>query len=68
MKRDTVLLPLRLPCLTDKSAAQLVELLQQLIAAFEHHYGAQIHRYHRQQRDLHQARKSQPSSPNDPPF
>jgi hypothetical protein len=68
MKRQTVLLPLRLPRLTDKGAAQLVELLQELITGIEHHYSAQIHRYHRRQRQLHQAQPSQPLAPDDPPF
>lgn len=68
LKRETVILPLRLPCLTDKGAAQLVELLRELLTSIEHHYGAQIHRYRRRQQDLHQIRKSHSSTPGDPPF
>jgi hypothetical protein len=68
MKRETLILPLNLPCLTDKAAVQLVDVLHELMTGIEHHYAAQIDRYHRRQRELHHARQSQPSTPDDPPF
>ncbi len=68
MKRETLILPLDLPCLTDKAAAQLVDVLHELVTGIEHHYAAQIDRYHRRQRELQQIRQSQPSTPDDPPF
>jgi len=67
-KRETVLLPLALPRLTDKGAVELVVLLQELVGAIAHHYRAQIDRYHRRQRELHRARQSPPATPDDPPF
>jgi len=68
MKRQTLLLPLNLPCLTDKAAAQFVELLHQLVTGIEHHYAAQIDRYHQRERELRLARQPQPSASDDPPF
>jgi len=71
MKRHTVILPLRLPRLTDKTAAQLVELLHELIEGIEHHYAQQVHRYHNRQREIRQDRRyrqSPLSTPTDPPF
>ena len=37
MKRHTVILPFLLPRLTDKAAAQFIDLLHQLIGGIEHH-------------------------------
>ena len=68
MKRQTLLLPLALPCLTDKAAAQVVELLHQLVAGIEHHYAAQIDRYQRRERERRFARQVQPSMSDDSPF
>ena len=68
MKRQTVILPFSLPHLTDKAAAQLVDLLHELIEGIEHHYAAQIHRYRTRQREIHQLRQSPPSTLTDPPF
>jgi hypothetical protein len=68
MKRHTVILPFVLPRLTDKAAAQLVELLHELIAGIEHHYAAQVHRYHKHQREIRYDRQSPPSRLTDPPF
>ena len=68
MKRETVILPFSLPRLTDKAAAQLVDLLHQLIDGIEHHYAAQIHRYHKQQANLRYRRASHTANPTDPPF
>ena len=68
MKRQTVILPFSLPHLTDKAAAQLVDLLHELIDGIEHHYTVQIYRYRRRQRETHLERHSPPSTPTDPPF
>jgi hypothetical protein len=68
MKRHSVILPFVLPRLTDKAAAQLVELLHELLAGIEHHYAAQAHRYHQRQRELRQPPQSPSSRPTDPPF
>ena len=68
MKRHTVILPFLLPRLSDKAASQFLELLHELIAGIEHHYAAQVHRYHKRQREIQQDRRSPPSTPTDPPF
>jgi hypothetical protein len=68
MKRETLILPLDLPCLTDKSAAQLVDVLHELVTGIEHHYAAQIDRYHRRERERRRARQPAPSTPADLPF
>lgn len=67
MKRETLILPLILPCLTDKGAAQLIEVLHELVTGIEHHHAA-LERYHRHQRELRYARQSPPATPDDPPF
>ena len=54
MKRHTVILPFRLPRLTDKAAAQFIALLHELIGAIEQHYATQVHRYHKRQQKNHQ--------------
>jgi hypothetical protein len=68
MKRHPVILPFLLPRLSDKAAAQLVELLNVLLAGIEHHYAEQVHRHHRRQRQIRQDRQSPPSNLSDPPF
>jgi len=71
MKRHTVILPFLLPHLTDKAAAQFIELLHELIGGIEHHYAEQVHRYHKRQRETRQNRlwgRSPLSTPTDPPF
>jgi hypothetical protein len=68
MKRHTVILPLLLPRLSDQAAAQLVELLNALLAGIEHHYAEQVHRYHQRQRQIRCDRQSPPSTLSDPPF
>lgn len=47
MKHSTVLLPVLLPQLSDQTATQVVDLLQQLLAIIQHHYAPQLER-HRQ--------------------
>jgi len=68
MKRRTVVLPFLLPRLSDHAAAQLVELLHALIAAIEHHYAEQAHRYHKRQSNRRLDRQSPPADFSDPPF
>ena len=68
MKRHSVLLPFVLPRLTDKAAAQLVELLHELLAGIEHHYAEQVHHYRKRQQEIRYHRQSPPSTPTDPPF
>ena len=68
MKHHTVILPFVLPRLTDKTAAQLVELLHALLAGIEHHYAEQVHRYHKRQQEIRQDRQSPSSNFSDPPF
>jgi hypothetical protein len=71
MKRHTVILPFLLPRLTDKAAVQFIELLHELIGGIEHHYAAQVHRYHQRQQEVRQNRlwgRSPLSTPTDPPF
>jgi hypothetical protein len=69
VKRVTVIVPLLLPLLSDKAAAQLIEVLRALVDAVEHHYAAQIQRYRKRQRDIQLDRSRCASiSPLDPPF
>lgn len=68
MKRHTVILPFLLPRLTDKAAAQLIELLHVILAGIEHHYAAQVHRYHQRQRKIRYDRLPPPSRLTNPPF
>jgi len=68
MKRHTVILPFLLPRLTDKAAAQLVELLHALLAGIAHHYAEQVHRYHKRQRNIRLDRQPPTSDRSDTPF
>ena len=71
MKRHTVILPFLLPRLTDKAASQFIELLHGLLAGIEHHYAAQVHRYHQRRHEIRQDRlyrRYPRSTPTDPPF
>jgi len=68
MKRHTVILPFLLPRLTDKAAAQFIELLRELIGGIEHHYATQVHRYHKRQQEIRYHQHSLSSQFNDPPF
>jgi hypothetical protein len=60
MKRHTVVLPLLLPRLSDRAAAQLIDLLHALLAAVEHHYAEQAWRYNKRRCPL--------TTTDDPPF
>lgn len=69
MKRETLILPLTLPRLTDKGAVQLIELLHELVGALEHHYAPQIDRYRRRERERRYTRQAPASTtPDDLPF
>jgi len=68
MKRQTVILPLSLPRLTDKSAAQFIELLHEFVMTIEHHYSKQAHRHRKHQQEIQYRRKSPPSPFTDPLF
>ncbi len=48
-RRSTLLI--ELPPLSDKSASELLDLLNQLFAGLDNHYYAQIARYHQRQRE-----------------
>ncbi|HET6829540.1 MAG TPA: hypothetical protein VFH35_12710 [Ramlibacter sp.] len=50
-RRAFITLPLCLPRLSDRAAAQLLDILEQLHGGVRHHYGHQAWRWHtRQQR------------------
>lgn len=71
MKRHTVVLPLLLPRLSDRAAAQLIDLLHALLAAVEHHYAEQAWRYHKRQQQVRQDRlyrRCPLTTTDDPPF
>ncbi len=71
MKRYTVILPLLLPHLSDKAAAQLLDVLHAILAGVEHHYAGQAQCYHQRQQQIRQDRlyrRSPRSTPTDPPF
>ena len=68
MKRHTVILPFLLPRLSDQAAAQLVALLNALLAGIEHHYAEQVHRYHRRRGEIRHYPAASPSNPKASPF
>ena len=69
MKRQTLIVPLNLPCLTDKAAVQLLDVLHELLTTIEFHYATQVHRHHQRERQkLRNAQQSHSSTPDDPPF
>jgi hypothetical protein len=68
MKTHTVILPFLLPRLSDAAAAQLITLLQQLLASIEHHYAPQIARYQRRQHYRHLSQPPPLTLFDDQPF
>lgn len=50
MKRAFVTMPMLLPRLSDKAAAQLLDVLALLHDCMVHHYGSQAQRWHDRQR------------------
>jgi hypothetical protein len=49
-RRSTVLMPMLLPRVSDQAAAQLLDILEQLLECARHHYAPQIERWQRRQR------------------
>ena len=68
MKRAFILMPMLLPRISDRAAAQLLDILEQLLECVRHHYGPQIQRWHRSQCRAHPPRKISPSLFDDVPF
>ena len=68
MKHRTVILPFILPHLSDKAAAQFIELLHQLLANIEHHYAQQAHRHSKHQQEIQNRHKSPPLQSTDALF
>jgi hypothetical protein len=71
VKRTTVIVPLLLPRLSDKAAAQLIEVLRAMLDAIEHHYAVQILRYRKREHECNpqpQCARSTSPSPLEPPF
>ena len=58
--------PLRIapPPLSDQAAVDLLEILHDLVAGFESHYFAQIHRFY-DQRSAHNLYRPEPPPPTD---
>lgn len=69
MKRVFILMPLMLPRISDRAAAELLEILEQLLACVRHHYEPQILRWQRRQRHA-DLRMHTPATPlfGDEPF
>jgi hypothetical protein len=58
MKRVFLTIPMLWPRLSDKAAAQLLDVLSQLFDSVQHHYGPQARRWQRQR-----CRPHKPASP-----
>ena len=67
-KRQLAILPFDLPRLSDKAAAQLIEVLHQIVQGIEYHYADQAHRYRKRQQQIAYPRHTPASNPTDPPF
>ena len=65
-RRSTLLI--ELPPLSDQSASELLELLQQLFAGLDSHYYAQAARYDQRKREEHEPCQRDPLDPSDQPF
>jgi hypothetical protein len=68
MDRESVLLPVELPQLSDEAAVQFIDLLQELLISFENHYYAQIARHHQHEREMVDERQAHLFDTSDPPF
>ena len=62
------LMPTDLPPLSDSSAVEILDFLHELTFRFEAHYGAQIHRFHDQQRDIRINPPGAPRPDEEEPF
>jgi hypothetical protein len=67
-KRQIAILPFDLPRLSDKAAAQLIDVLHQIVQGIEYHYAEQAHRYRKRQQEIAYTRHAPASNPTDPPF
>lgn len=68
MKRAFTLMPMMLPRISDRAAAQLLDILEQLLECVRHHYGPQIRRWHRSQCRSNRPHMTSPSLFDDVPF
>ena len=62
------LMPTQLPPLSDSSAVEILDFLHELLFRFEAHYGAQIHRFYDQQRDMRTNPPVAPRPDEEEPF
>ena len=68
LQRQFSLLPFNLPRLSDKQAAQLLEVIHQFVEGITHHYADQAYRYKKRWREIEYNRQSGPSDSDDQPF
>ncbi len=68
MKPQTLIVPLNLPRLSERGAAQLIALLHELVAAVEYYYAAQSNRDRRPRREGRPSWQLLPETPDEPPF
>jgi hypothetical protein len=67
-KRQFAILPFDLPRLSDKAAAQLLDVLHQILEGIEYHYADQAHHHRKRQHESADTRHAPTSNPTDPPF
>jgi hypothetical protein len=67
-KRQFAILPFDLPRLNDKAAAQLLDVLHQILEGIDYHYADQAQRYRKRQQDIAYTQHAPTSNPTDPPF
>ncbi|MCI0353671.1 MAG: hypothetical protein L0099_01340 [Acidobacteria bacterium] len=67
-KRQLAILPFDLPHLSDKAAAQLIDVLHQIVQSIEYHYADEAHRYRQRQQEIAATLHAPASNPTDPPF
>jgi hypothetical protein len=67
-RRQFAILPFDLPHLSDKAAAQLLDVLHQIVEGIEYHYAEQAQRYRQRQQDIAYTQHAPTSNPTDPPF
>lgn len=67
-KRQLAILPFDLPRLSDKAAAQFIDVLHQIVQSIEYHYADQAHRYRKRQQEIAYTRHAPASNPTAPPF
>jgi hypothetical protein len=61
VKYRTVLVPLRLPRISDRAAAQLLDILDKLHGSVRHHYADQAWRWQRRQQQQAACRCHRPA-------